>query len=135
MIFVDTGYFIALAAKRDQLHGRAVAWSQSLREDLLVTEYVLVETINQLSSTADRIRGATLARRIRAGDGYLFVPATVRLLDLGLNLHSSRADKNWSLTDCISFVVMRERGITQALAHDEHFTQAGFDAMLRRDPS
>jgi predicted nucleic acid-binding protein len=52
----------------------------------------------------------------------------------GLELHSRRADKEWSLTDCISFFVMQERGIHQALAHDHHFEQAGFEALLRRDP-
>jgi predicted nucleic acid-binding protein len=51
-----------------------------------------------------------------------------------LELHERRPDKQWSLTDCISFEVMREHGITTALAYDEHFVQAGFDALLRRDP-
>ena len=53
----------------------------------------------------------------------------------GLSLHVARMDKSWSLTDCISFYLMRERGITQALTTDHHFTQAGFEALLRRDPS
>jgi uncharacterized protein len=42
----------------------------------------------------------------------------------------SRRDKEWSLTDCISFVVMKERGLTEALTADHHFEQAGFKALL-----
>ena len=53
-----------------------------------------------------------------------------RLLDRGLGLMASRADKDWSLTDCISFVVMQEKGIEAALTADRHFEQAGFKALL-----
>jgi predicted nucleic acid-binding protein len=53
----------------------------------------------------------------------------------GLSLHQSRPDKHWSLTDCISFVVMQDRAVQQALAFDYHFEQAGFEALLRRDPT
>jgi uncharacterized protein len=48
-----------------------------------------------------------------------------------LELFASRADKEWSLTDCASFNLMRERGVSEALAHDHHFEQAGFVALLR----
>ena len=42
-----------------------------------------------------------------------------------------RLDKEWSLTDCASFALMRERGLSEALAHDRHFEKAGFVALLR----
>jgi hypothetical protein len=51
--------------------------------------------------------------------------------DAGLSLYRSRADKEWSMTDCISFVVMKERGIKEALTADHHFEQAGFKALLK----
>ena len=51
--------------------------------------------------------------------------------DEGVRLYVARPDKDWSLTDCISFVVMRERGITEALTGDRHFEQAGFVALLK----
>jgi predicted nucleic acid-binding protein len=65
---------------------------------------------------------------------FIFIPASPELFADGLRLHHERPDKEWSLTDCISFHVMRERGITRALAYDIHFEQAGFEALLRRDP-
>jgi predicted nucleic acid-binding protein len=53
------------------------------------------------------------------------------LYEAGIELYRARADKDWSLTDCISFVVMEERGIADALTGDRHFEQAGFQAMLK----
>jgi uncharacterized protein len=53
------------------------------------------------------------------------------LFSAGLELFRSRRDKEWSLTDCMSFVVMRERGITDALTNDHHFEQAGFRILLK----
>ncbi len=46
----------------------------------------------------------------------------------------NRAGKDWGITDCSSFVVMSERGLSEALTTDEHFRQAGFRALLREEP-
>jgi predicted nucleic acid-binding protein len=54
-----------------------------------------------------------------------------KTFDLGLSLFSRRTDKEWSLTDCISFAVMQQRNITDALTTDHHFKQAGYTALLR----
>jgi len=59
------------------------------------------------------------------------LPASQELFERGLNLYRQRPDKDWSLTDCISFVVMREHGVTKALTADRHFEQAGFAILLR----
>lgn len=58
-------------------------------------------------------------------------PLDMETFDAGVELYRARPDKDWSLTDCISFVVMRERGITEALTGDRHFEQAGFKALLK----
>jgi hypothetical protein len=60
------------------------------------------------------------------------MPPTAALFDQGLALFAERQDKAWSLPDCISFVVMQERGIREALSGDHHVEQAGFVALLRR---
>ncbi|HJT77948.1 MAG TPA: PIN domain-containing protein [Gemmataceae bacterium] len=134
MIFVDTGFFLAVSQPRDALHARATAWAQAVTEPLLVTEYVLWETVNGLSKSVDRPRAHLLLRQVRSGVGWSVVPASAELLEAGLRLHAERADKDWSLTDCASFIVMRERGILRALTYDHHFEQAGFEALLRLDP-
>jgi predicted nucleic acid-binding protein len=134
MIGVDTGFFLALCQPRDGLHTRAHAWAKALAEPLLVTEYVLWETVNALSQPVDRPKAHALVGLVRAAAGYEMVPASTDLFTKGLHLHEQRPDKEWSLTDCISFIVLSERGISRVLAHDHHYEQAGFEALLRRDP-
>jgi predicted nucleic acid-binding protein len=133
MTLIDTGYFIALFSPTDSLHSRAVAWSSALRGPLLVTEYVLVETMNYFSRPPDRARAASVMQWVVSG-ACSFVAASPNLLEAGWKLFEQRTDKGWSLTDCISFEVMRTRGLTDALAYDEHFEQAGFRALLRSAP-
>lgn len=134
MILIDTGYLIAVMRPRDQLHPRALAWSRALHDRLLVTEYVLWETINELCAPPERAAVHLMLAEVRADRSCRVVDATPALFEAGVRLHAQRADKAWSLTDCISFHLMREQGITGALAYDHHFEQAGFDALLRRDP-
>jgi predicted nucleic acid-binding protein len=133
MIFLDTGFFIGLFTADDELHVRALAWSDILNdEELIVSEYVLWECINHFSKRANRSSAHAIVEYVN--DGCEIVRATPELFDAGLKMHSRRMDKEWSLTDCVSFYIMKERGITQALAHDIHYEQAGFEALLRRSP-
>jgi len=112
----------------------ARAWALHIQDQLLVTEYVLWETVNFASAPANRAKVHALLGHIRSNAGYEIVAAAPDVFDAGLRLHASRLDKDWSLTDCISFVVMETRQIQRALACDKHFEQAGFEALLRRDP-
>jgi predicted nucleic acid-binding protein len=68
---------------------------------------------------------------LRRQSKFLIIPPTQQLFDAGFELYRKRPDKNWSLTDCISFTVMQERSITEALTGDHHFEQAGFAALLK----
>ncbi len=135
MIFVDTGFLLALAQPNDALHPRALDWSAILSEPLLVTEYVLVETVNNLSKRADRPRASQILKMISQDADHEIIHASRELFVARLRLHGERSAKDWSLTDCISFQVMREHGIIRALAYDIHFEQAGFEALLRRNPA
>jgi len=135
MILLDTGYFVALFSPDDDLHERAVAWSLQLDEPTLVTEYVLWECVNTFSKPKDRTSAHALIEHAQSDPTCEWVSATPELLHAGLRLHRDRPDKEWSLTDCVSFHLMRERGMTRALAYDIHFQQAGFEALLRFDPA
>ena len=68
---------------------------------------------------------------IEGDSSAVVVPAETDLFRRGLDLYHNRPDKEWSLTDSISFVVMKDRGLTEALTGDHHFEQAGFVALLR----
>lgn len=134
MILVDPGYFIALADDRDQLHSRALRWSVACKEEMIVTEYVLMEVVNHLSKPMDRDKAHDVVSSVRSESQFIFVPSSTDLLNFGLDYHRRHSDKAWSLTDCISFYVMNNSGIIRALAFDHHFQQAGFQALLRLDP-
>ena len=134
MIFLDTGFFVALFTPDDSLHFRATTWSLQLTEPTLVTEHVLWECVNTFSKPKDRRSAHALIEQVQSDPNCELVHASPDLFAAGLQLHRARADKEWSLTDCISFHLMRDRGITRALAYDIHFEQAGFEALLRKDP-
>lgn len=134
MILVDTSFFVAMLDRRDALHARARAWAARLVEPLITTEYILWETANFASATAHRVRVRDLVSEVLDSAMFEVIDASRALTLAGLELYGRRSDQSWSLTDCVSFVVMRERGLRRALTHDHHFQQAGFEALLRRDP-
>lgn len=135
MIFADTGYFQASFSPGDELHHRALGWSRRVQEPLLTTEYVLWECVNALSKVRHRPSAHALTEHVTHSAVWEIVVASPQRFSEGMTLHRERPDKDWSLTDCVAFQVMRERNIRQALDYDEHFVQAGFDALLRRDPA
>lgn len=129
--FIDTAYLLALVNTDDEFHEQAVQAQQRFRGKLLTTEYVLLEVLDGMTDGGQREVGAALVASIRRDPDTIVAPASSGLFDAGLRLFIQRPDKQWGITDCISFVVMRERGISEALTSDHHFEQAGFMALLR----
>jgi predicted nucleic acid-binding protein len=125
-VFADTYYFLALLNPRDEGHAKALAATASLNGLLLTTEYILVEIADALARPADRFRFLSLLATLQAAESTEVVPASSELLAKGIDLFRNRPDKDWPLTDCLTFVVMAERGVVEALTADEHFRQAGF---------
>ncbi|HEX8463070.1 MAG TPA: PIN domain-containing protein [Abditibacterium sp.] len=134
MIFVDTGYFLGLISPGDDLAVRVAQWEMQIREPLLTSEFVWLELADALSSPRNRSIVRPFFSSLRQEKGIEIVSVSSALFEKGLRFYDARNDKNWSLTDCISFVLMQERGISRALAFDHHFEQAGFEALLRREP-
>jgi uncharacterized protein len=132
--FVDTGILIAIMLRDDALHERAVVWDQRLQGSCITSDFVLLEFADVLSAPALRASTQEMIERIREDPDIEVVVADGKWIDRGFELYSARKDKAWSLTDCISFEIMRDAGIRDALTHDHHFEQAGFRALLRIDP-
>ena len=129
--FLDTGYWLALIDQDDHYHVRATRLARELPGPFVTTEAIIVEVGNALATQRWRTRAITFFERVRAASGIDVVPVTSALLTRAIDFYAMRRDKEWWLTDCISFVVMQDRGITEALAADQHFIQAGFRALLR----
>jgi predicted nucleic acid-binding protein len=134
-VFADTVYWIALAAKQDQNHERARAWTPLITGRITTTAAVLLETANALARPAWRANAAALIEHLRKRADVLINPVEAPLWERGWDLYRNRPDKGWSLTDCISFRVMEEAGLRDALTTDEHFFQAGFRAVLLEHPA
>jgi len=131
MLFADTAYFLALLNPADQFHRQARTLSLEPPNPMLTTEFILMEVGDGLSRQEYRGRFARLLGLLRAQADVEIVPASSKLFHLGCEFHAKRLDKNWSLTDCTSFVVMNERGLKDALTCDHHFEQAGFRILMR----
>ncbi|MGD9890651.1 MAG: type II toxin-antitoxin system VapC family toxin [Dehalococcoidia bacterium] len=104
--FVDTGYWIASVDRSDRYHERAVALARRLAGPLVTTEAVLAEVGNALAGFRWRAASVTLLRRVRLNPVIEIVPVTGVLFDRAVQFYTARPDKEWGLTDCISFVVM-----------------------------
>ena len=129
-VFADTSFYVALMSRSDAAHERARA--ESRRNRLIVTtEFVLLELGNACARAAHHADFFRLVTGMRASPRIRILPLDSALLNRGLERMAARPDKDWSLTDCISFVVMADRGISEALTGDHHFEQAGFVALLK----
>jgi predicted nucleic acid-binding protein len=129
--FADSFYFFALLNRHDEAHAAAVAYNARLRRPLVTTAFVLIEVADGLADTTGRELFTALRKKLSTDRRATIVPPELDLFERGAALYESRLDKAWSLTDCTSFVVMRDRGITDALTADHHFEQAGFSALLK----
>lgn len=130
-VFADTSFFLATLNPDDQLHGKAIAVSRETTATRVTHEFVLVEVANALSRAALRARFVEFHAKLQVHARVRIVPASEELFRRGCEFYAAREDKDWSLTDCISFAVMADEGLQGALTHDQHFEQAGYKALLR----
>ena len=124
-IFADSFFFFALLNDSDRAHARAVRFIDTLNRPLLTTAWVLAEVADGLCARRQRRKVAGLLDFLHGHERVTVLPAGQGQFDAGVALYRKREDKDWSLTDCISFSVMREHGMTDALTGDRHFEQAG----------
>lgn len=133
-IFIDTQYLIAIADKSSDLHQRAKDVSQNLGIFSIITsEMVLTELLNYFCERGDYFRrmAISIVYTLRSDPNTEIVPQTPELFEKALSFYQQRMDKGYSLTDCASMLIMKERGITDILTYDKHFNQEGLNAILR----
>ncbi len=129
-LFADTYYYLALVNDREKGHDRAVELARTRRSRTLTTAWILTEVGNFLSKGYERRVFLDLVSELQSNPNVTIIPPTQELFRRGIDLFSHRMDKDWSLTDCISFVVMQDHGLEEALTGDGHFEQAGFKVLL-----
>jgi predicted nucleic acid-binding protein len=130
-VFADSFYFLARLNRDDAAHKQAVRLGTQETRLIVTTAWVLTEVADAMSSPANRPAFLGLLTVLQSAPDAKVIPATAQLFDRGVQFYAERPDKEWSLTDCISFVVMTDENISDVLTGDHHFEQAGFRALLR----
>ena len=133
-LFADAGYWIALMHAKDQHHKKALALAKELGpRRILTTQMVLTEALNTVAGYGDNIRkfAVDMVKGLSQNPDVEIFPQTASQFREAVQRYESRRDKKWGLTDCASFLVMEERSLNEALAHDRDFEQAGYKALMR----
>lgn len=132
-VFADACYWIALLNPKDNLHEAAQQVSKGLGPCRIVTsEMVLVELLNGLGGFGDNMRkiAADTVKSLERNPNVEIVPQTSLQFRSATERYVSRLDKEWGVTDCASFLLMEEKGLSEALTADRHFNQAGFTILM-----
>ncbi|HEX4954413.1 MAG TPA: PIN domain-containing protein [Thermoanaerobaculia bacterium] len=132
--FLDTNGWVALLNASDGLHGASRAWWNRLilgGVAVVTTDWVIAETGNGLAKSLARVAFCEAVERLQGTPQTLVIEIDRQRRVAALEFYRQRPDKDWGLVDCASFQVMNELAIRQALTNDRHFTQAGFEALLR----
>ena len=130
-LFLDTAFIQALLNPRDDYHNQAKQLLPRIRaaSEVWITEAILVEVGNAFSAF-NRNGAVQFIQQCYRTDNIKIVSVDTELLMQALALYQSRPDKTWGLTDCVSFVVMQQQRLTDAVTGDRHFVQAGFRALM-----
>jgi uncharacterized protein len=128
---MDTYGLIAWINTRDAAHQPVKSYLDAYSGSIVTTEWVLLEFADAFSLSSVKPFAIEAIKRIHRLPMFLIVGFDRAVYQAGLDLYESRVDKDWSLTDCISFAVMNERGLSEALTADHHFEQAGFQAVFK----
>ncbi|HEV7297805.1 MAG TPA: PIN domain-containing protein [Tepidisphaeraceae bacterium] len=131
MIFADAFYYFALLNPADPFHERAARLTDRIDVEIVTTHYVLLEVADGLAQARNRIVFRRLMETLTVNRKARVIAADAELFEAATHLFFRRQDKDWSLTDCTSFLVMERLKITDALTADHHFEQAGFRALLK----
>jgi hypothetical protein len=130
VVFADTFFFLALLNERDEAHARALQF-EAIAAPLVTTAWILTEVGDAFSAPENRPAFLRLLETLRESPDARIIAPTPELFERGVKMFRQRPDKEWSLTDCISFVAMRDENVVDALTGDRHFEQAGFRALLK----
>ena len=132
-LFLDTGYVVARFNRRDQYHDQAKQLTGVIAacREIWRTDAVLLEIAAAFSQPRHRTIATRLWDEFHGGDRRCrLVTMSGAPLNEAVALFRQSSDKSWSLTDCLSFAVMKEQQLVNALTPDHHFAQAGFRALM-----
>ncbi len=125
MIFVDTSAWFARYTPKDKSHAAAKKFHRSIKETLVTTDYVIDESLTLFKVRGNAERARLFGRAIFAGNLAQIEWVSRTDVEQAWTVFDTYRDKDWSFTDCVSFVIMQRLGVTKSFAFDEHFRQFG----------
>lgn len=130
-LFLDTVFIQALLNPRDGYHKQSKQLFPRVRaaSEVWITEAIFAEVGNALSAF-NRDGAAQFIHQCYNTENIRVVSVDTALLMQALALYQSHSDKNWGLIDCMSFIVMQQHNLSNAVTGDRHFIQAGFRALM-----
>lgn len=134
-VFIDTLYWIAIVNPNDSWEKAAKQAKDTLGDVLMITtDEVLTEFLTALSKSGEYLRkqAACFVRAILRNANVRVIPQSRESFIKGLSFYEQRADKKYSLTDCISMNVMKAESISDVLTHDHHFSQEGYNVLIQK---
>jgi hypothetical protein len=108
VVYADAFYFVARLNRRDEHHERVLKFSSEFRAHILTSDWVLMEVADALAKSESRSRIRDFILRLRQSATVDVIPASRELMDRAVELYHQHNDKKWTLTDCVSFVIMRD---------------------------
>ncbi|HJT36185.1 MAG TPA: PIN domain-containing protein [Pirellulales bacterium] len=129
-MFADTSFFVAFLNADDLDHAAAYDYMANHEGQIVTTDWVLTELGNYLSRRKNRAHFQPFICDFTEDPRVVIDPATHESFERAVELYGNRPDKTWSVTDCLSFLLMNRRQLTRALTSDHHFEQAGFTILL-----
>jgi predicted nucleic acid-binding protein len=122
---------VALVNEKDQHHARASELAGLFDGyPLITTDAVLLEISNALARKF-KTQAVEVIEDFLTSDEVEVVNLDAALFQRAFELYRTYQDKSWGMTDCVSFVVLRERGVVDVLTNDKDFKQAGFNPLMR----
>lgn len=133
LVFADTQYFVGRINPLDHWHAQALDAEKSLIDPFYITtESVLTEVLTYFCEFGPsmRLKAAVAVELILANPNTEVITISHELFIRGVEFYKKRPDKSYSLTDCISMNICRDRGIADVLSHDHHFSQEGLNLLM-----
>lgn len=128
-VFLDTSFLLAASLHSDQYHEIAAEYWRQLETEkvsFLTTSYIFDETVTFLNSRGKHSKAVQVGEKLLTGVEVTLIHVDVRLFDRAWADFRRYDDKRYSLTDCVSFLVMTDYGVARAAAFDNDFVRAGF---------
>lgn len=132
-VFFDTHGLLAVMNTRDEHHQLAVATVERLVQEktpVWTSDWVLTEFLSFGLRRQVRRAAIETVLDLQVSRATTIIPAARRTWESAFRLFQTRPDKSWSLVDCTTIAICRERGINRVFTHDHHFAQAGLEILL-----